>query len=255
MDFATLLGMFASLALVGYAIFVGGDIAAFIDVPSLLIVMGGTVFTTMVSFSLADMARTGQVITKAFFNPMPNAKTEAIRMVRIAQKVRQNGLLSIQKEAGQEQQPFLKTALVLAVDGATPPMIEHILRTETGSMIERSEVGLNILRRAAEISPAMGLIGTLIGLVQMLGSLSEPDKIGPAMAIAILTTFYGALMAYMVFTPLAGKLEHTTAEELQLRKIYSAATLSIAKQENPRQLELALNAILPPALRINTFNS
>jgi chemotaxis protein MotA len=254
MEFATLLGLVISLGLVGFAIAMGGNFGAFVDVPSVLIVVVGTIFTTMISFSLAELARTGGIILQTFLHNQPGLKPEALRLIKLAQKARQDGMLSIQKDAAAESEPFLRTALILAVDGASPTVIETILRTETATMIERHEAGINILRRAAEIAPAMGLIGTLIGLVQMLGNLSDPDKIGPSMAIAILTTFYGAVMAYMVFTPLAGKLEHTGATALHLRKLYTAAALSLANKENPRQLELALNAILPPAQRVSVFN-
>lgn len=253
MDFATLLGLTISLGLVGYAIFLGGNLPGFIDVPSILIVVLGTLFVTLTSFSAGEIGRTGLVILKAFFNRQPNAAGEAIRLLKIAQKSRQAGLLGIQKEAAAESDLFLRQGLILAVDGMPPDTIERVLKADTLAMLERHANGMAVLRRAAEVSPAMGLIGTLIGLVQMLGQLSDPDRIGPSMAVAILTTFYGAILAYMVFTPLASKLERASAAELLVRKVHSAAVLSIARQENPRQLELHINAILPPSQRVSVF--
>lgn len=253
MDLATLLGLVISLGLVGYAIFLGGNVAGFIDIPSILIVIVGTVFVTMISFSMAEMNRAILVILKAFFNQSPPPDAEAERMVKLAQKARKSGLFGLQKDAVQEQEPFLQQGLALAVDGAPADLIEKVLKADTLGMLERHQQGIQVLKKAAEIAPAMGLIGTLIGLVQMLGNLAEPDKIGPSMAIAILTTFYGAIMAYMVLTPLVGKLERNSAEELMLRKIYSLSVIAIAKLENPRQLELQLNSILPPSLRISAL--
>ncbi|MFZ2587122.1 MAG: MotA/TolQ/ExbB proton channel family protein [Alphaproteobacteria bacterium] len=253
MDLATLTGLVVSLGLVGYAIFLGGNLAGFADTHAIFIVVLGTLFVTLTSFSGAEVGRTGLVILKAFFHNTANPTDEAVRLLKLAQKARQNGLLGIQKEAAAEQTPFLRQALVLAVDGTTPDNIERVLYADTAGMLERHGVGMQVLRKAAETGPAMGLIGTLIGLVQMLGQLSDPDKIGPSMAVAILATFYGAVLSYMIFNPLATKLERVSAAELLLRKLYSAGVLSIARQENPRQLELQLNAILPPAQRVSVF--
>lgn len=253
MDLATLLGLVVSLGLVGYAIFLGGNVAGFIDIPSILIVICGTFTVTLISFSATEMSRAILVILKAFFNNLPSPDDEARRMIQLIQKARKAGLLSLQKDAAQEQESFLQQGLALAVDGAPAELIDKVLKADTLSMLERHQQGIQVLKKASETAPAMGLIGTLIGLVQMLGNLAEPDKIGPAMAVAILTTFYGAIMAYMVLTPLVGKLERNSAEELMLRKIYSMSAIAIAKLENPRQLELQLNSILPPSLRISAL--
>lgn len=253
MDIATVLGLGASLGLIVYAIILGGNLQGFMDMHAILIVVVGTIFVTLTSFSMAEIGRTGLVILKAFFHHTENPTDESIRLLKLAQKARQNGLLGIQKDAASEQILFLRHALTLAVDGTTPDHIERVLFAETAGMLERHTVGSTVLRKAAETAPAMGLIGTLIGLVQMLGQLSEPDKIGPSMAIAILATFYGALCSYVIFNPLANKLERVSAQELMLRKLYCAGVLSIARQENPRQLEMHLNAILPPAQRVSVF--
>lgn len=254
MDLATLLGLVLSFGMLGYAIaFHGGSLEAFVDVPSILIVIVGTLCVTMTSFSMPEISRTGLVILKAFFHNQPNPSEEAVRLIKLSQKARQGGLLGIQRDAANEGQMFLRTGLVLAVDGVNPVHIETVLKADTGAMLERHGVGVAILRRASDVAPAMGLVGTLIGLVQMLGNLSDPAAIGPAMAIAILGTFYGAVMSYMLLSPLAAKLERASSAELLSRKIYAAGVLSIARQENPRQLELQLNAILPPSARVSVF--
>jgi len=128
------------------------------------------------------------------------------------------------------------------------------MRTELHAIADRHNKGADILRRAAEVAPAMGLIGTLVGLVQMLGNLDDPSAIGPAMAVALLTTFYGAVLGNMVFAPLASKLERKSDEEALLNEIYLLGITSIARQESPRRLEVLLNTILPPANRISYFD-
>jgi len=124
---------------------------------------------------------------------------------------------------------------------------------ELSGMAERHSRGVGILRRSAEVAPAMGLIGTLIGLVQMLGKLDDPSSIGPAMAVALLTTFYGAVLANMVFSPLAGKLERNSKSELVVNRLYIITAASIGRGENPRRLEMLLNTILPPSQRLHYF--
>ena len=253
MDLATFIGVGASCAVIYAAIAMGGDLGAFFDMHAFLIVVVGTVFVTLTAFSGAEVARTGLVVLKAFFHHSENPTDEAVRLLKLAQKARQNGLLGIQKDAASEQIPYLRHALTLAVDGTTPDHIERVLFAETAGMLDRHAVGINVLKKASETTPAMGLVGTLIGLVQMLGQLSDPDKIGPSMAVAILATFYGALCSYVILSPLATKLERVSAQELLVRKLYTAGVLSIARQENPRQLEMHLNAILPPAQRVSVF--
>ena len=255
MDFATFLGLCISLGLVFYAVFLGGNLHGFIDIPAILIVILGTTFVTLTSFTLGQIGRTGTVILKAFFHEVPLAGEETIRLLRLAQKARQAGLLGIQRDAANESDLFLRQGLVLAVDGMAPDVIERVMRADTAAMLERHSNGIAVLRRAGETAPAMGLIGTLIGLVDMMAHLNTPDAIGPAMAVALLGTFYGAVMAYMILMPLATKLERASADDLMLRKIHTAAVLGIARQENPRQLELHLNAILPPTQRVNVFRN
>ena len=253
MDISTLLGLILSLGLVATAIALGGNIMGFVDYPSIIIVLGGTLMVTATSFPLTDILRGLNAAAQAMTGNLPTPSGEAARIVKLVQKSRQAGLLNLQKEAQSEQQLFFQQGIALAIDGAPPELIEKILSADTANLMARQQVGLQVLKRAAEVAPAMGLIGTLIGLVQMLGNLSDPEKIGPSMAIAILTTFYGAILAYRVFTPLASKLERAGAAELLLRKLYTTGTLAMARQENPRQLELQLNAILPPAHRIDVF--
>ncbi|NBX85701.1 MAG: flagellar motor protein MotA, partial [Proteobacteria bacterium] len=253
MDFAALLGLAGSIGVVGFAIAFHGHLPAFLDIPSILIIFGGTITVILTSFSVADVARTTSVTGRALVNATPNFQHLATRLVQLSQKARAETLLKLQTDAARESNPFLRQALSLAVDGAPAETIEKILFQDTVSLMERNDRGLQVLRRGAEVAPAMGLIGTLIGLVQMLSNLSDPTSIGPAMAIAILSTFYGAFISYVLLTPMASKLERTGADDLLSRKLITTAILSLVNRENPRQLELHLNAILPPTQRISLF--
>lgn len=253
MDYSTPIGLLSSLAVIGLAIAFEGDVKAFGHLPAVLIVIAGTLTVLLTSFSLADLVRTVGVTGRALTHAQPSFSALAKQLVALAQKNRQTGMLSLQKDAADEPNPFLRQALSLAVDGAPAETIEKILYQDTVSLMERHERGLAVLRRGAEVAPAMGLIGTLIGLVQMLGQLSDPTAIGPAMATAIITTFFGALISYVILTPLASKLERTGSDDLLSRKLITTAIISFTRQENPRQLELHLNAILPPTHRISVF--
>ena len=149
--------------------------------------------------------------------------------------------------------PFLYKGFSMAVDGVSGDEIEAVLGQDLMATAQRHQRSADVLRRAAEYAPAMGLIGTLIGLVQMLGNLQDPTSIGPAMALALLTTFYGAVLANIVFSPLAAKLERNSAEEALVNHVYLLGAVSVSRQENPRHLEAMLNSVLPPAERIRFF--
>ena len=255
MDLATLLGLVIGFALVAMAILQGGSIMAFINPPSILIVVAGTFAITSVCFSLKEVIKGQGILLKTLLpSKVEDPQKASEEMLDLAQKARANGLLAIQGEVDNLSDEFVKQGLTLAVDGTSPEVIEKVMKTDIAQMIDRHEKGAKILKKAAEVAPAMGLIGTLIGLVQMLGNLDDPSNIGPAMAVALLTTLYGAVLANMVFTPLASKLERNSGEEAIVRKVYLTSVLSIARQENPRQLEMMLNTILPPALRISVFD-
>ena len=142
----------------------------------------------------------------------------------------------------------------MVVDQTPGPEIEKVMRQEMHAIVARHLKSVSIFRRAAEVAPAMGLIGTLVGLVQMLGRLEDPSTIGPAMAVALLTTFYGAVLGSMVFGPLASKLERNSNEETLVNKVYLMGAASISRQENPRRLELLINSVLPPAKRVRYFD-
>lgn len=255
LDMATVLGLLGALALIGIAIVMGGNWLAFVDVPSILIVVVGTFAITTVSYSWAEVVQAQPLMARTLLKRGQTPNEAAAKTLQLAERARRRGLLAMQNELfNLKGDPLLLRGMTMLVDGMPVEEIERNLTFETHAMAQRHQRSTGILRRAAEVSPAMGLIGTLVGLVQMLGSLNQPEGIGPAMAVALLTTFYGAVLANVVFLPIASKLERNSAIELLINQIFILGALSIGRQENPRRLELVLNTILPASQRVKYFD-
>ncbi len=254
-DAATVIGISCGFAMIVAAIVLGGSPESFINPPSVLIVIGGTFAITTACFSLADIANTFKIVSKTVFQSAREPDEAAMQVLQIAEIARKKGVLTLQNIMGStESEPFLNKGLLMVVDGTPGNEIESILQRDIQATAERHIQSTSVLRKMGEFAPAMGLIGTLIGLVQMLGNLDDPKTIGPSMAVALLTTFYGAVLANMVFLPLAAKLEKNSREEALLNSVYMMAATSIGNQENPRRLEMLINSILPPARRIHYFD-
>ena len=253
-DGALILGLSAAFVLIGAAILSEGSILAFWNLPSVLIVLLGTIAVTVISFSIGEALAVIPLIGRTLFPPNRNAARAAERVLNLAEISRRQGILALDRVLPQlASEPFLQRAMAMAVDGSNPEQIGTVLNTEIEATTERLTRSANVLRRAAEVAPAMGLIGTLIGLIKMLANLNDPSSIGPAMAVALLTTFYGAVIAYMVFAPIAAKLDRNATDERLLQQLYTAGATSIARQENPRQLETLLNTVLPPSQRLDYY--
>nr|WP_246462888.1 MotA/TolQ/ExbB proton channel family protein [Nitrospirillum iridis] len=255
LDLTTVLGLAAGFALVFSALAFGGHARAFINVPSLMIVVGGTIAVTIVSFAREDLTACRRQLTRALMRPVSDMADVSGYVLQMAEAARRNGPLTLQpllKDKGVE--PLQARAIELVVDGIAAEDVERILRTEIEAQQARSRHAAAVLRRASEVAPAMGLIGTLVGLVQMLGNLQDPAAIGPAMAIALLTTFYGALVGNMALAPLAGKLERNTDAQTIVDTLFMLGAISIARQENPRRLEMMMNTVLPPELRLSHYD-
>jgi chemotaxis protein MotA len=255
-DLATLLGLGGAVALIVGALAMGGSGKAFLNLPAALIVIGGTFAVTTVCFSLREMLQAQSMVLRTLFRTHRDPSDAAVQMLEFAVLARRNGVLSLQvaAESVGASDPFLGQALTMVADGSTGDVIERVLKTEIAATSARHAKGASVLRKGAEVAPAMGLIGTLVGLVQMLGNLSDPSNIGPAMAVALLTTFYGATLANVVLAPLASKLERNSREEILVKHIFLMASSSIARQENPRRLEMLLNSVLPPSKRVQYFD-
>jgi len=254
LDLATLLGVAGGFSVIAAAMMLGGSLGAFVDLPALLIVVAGTFLVTTISYSLDEVLRAQSLMARAVVYHSEAPATAALRILGFADEARRNGAFTLQNHLGNlRHSRFLRNALILIVDGTPAEEIEKVLSRELQSTAQRHTRSAGVLRRAGEVAPAMGLIGTLVGLVQMLGNLEDPSSIGPAMAVALLTTFYGAVLANMVFLPLANKLERNSSAEGMVNQIYALGAASISRQENPRRLEMLLNTILPPQQRVSFF--
>ena len=254
-DMATVAGLACGFGLLVTAIFLGGSPESFINIPGFLIVMGGTFGVVTVCFSLTEIARTFRVIMKTVFYSVRDPSDAAVQVLQVAEIARKTGVLSLQPVLdSMNADAFLHKGMSMVVDGTPGEEVEAILRRDMHSTMQRHTKSASVLRKSAEFAPAMGLIGTLVGLVQMLGNLDDPSTIGPSMAIALLTTFYGAVLANMVFSPLAAKLERNSTEEALVNNVYLMGASSVGRQENPRRLEMLLNSVLPPAKRVQYFD-
>ena len=254
-DVATLIGVSGAFLVIGAAMVLGGSPGSFVNLPAILIVVGGTFLVTTVSFSMAEVVHAQRVMLRAVVYHAESPRTAALRILKLADGARRIGLLALQNDLkGSRHSRFLTHAISLVIDGFPTEEIERYLGRERHATSERHARSTGVLRRAGEVAPAMGLIGTLVGLVQMLGNLQDPSAIGPAMAVALLTTFYGAVLANMVFHPLATKLERNSEIEAMVNQIYVIGAASISRQENPRRLEMTINAILSPAQRVSYFD-
>ncbi len=254
-DGATIFGLGGAFILISIAIILGGSWGAFVDIPAMLIVLGGTSAVTTISFNISDIRTTQSIVAKSLFKATRDAGEAARNVISLAETARQSGTLTLQDHlVGLRNEPYLVRGLTLVIDGTPGAEAERLMRKELHAIAERHAKGASVLRRAADVAPAMGLIGTLVGLVQMLGNLEDPAAIGPAMAVALLTTFYGAVLGNMVLAPLAGKLERKSDDEALVNEVYLLGVSSIGRQESPRRLETLVNTILPPSKRVSFFD-
>ncbi len=252
---STIFGMIIAFSLIIGAIALGGTPLAYWNVQGLLIVVLGTFAVTAISYRPSDIISVPANIWQVLRHNGGNLSGEAVRLLKLAAESRKHqDLLGMEKILPRlKDTPFLLKAITMVIDGNSAEDIEQNLRRDSGTISGRHGMAIDILRRMGDIAPAMGLIGTLIGLVQMLGNLDDPALIGPSMAVALLTTFYGAVLAQLVFIPLAAKAEQCSIEENLLNNLYAMGAASISRRENPRRLEMLLNTVLPPADRVTHF--
>jgi chemotaxis protein MotA len=249
MDIATILGFVVGWGLVLYSIAAGVGLGPFIDIPSLIIVLGGTVGASLINYPLAQIIGAAKVFGKAVSYKLPDVHELIAQMVEFSNRARREGILALEEAVNDTDNPFLKKGIQLAVDGEDPGVIENLLDTEIKWLKQRHALGSEVFATMAGFAPAMGLIGTLIGLVGMLQNMDDPSSIGPSMAVALLTTFYGALLANLVYGPISGKLIVRSKEEVRLWELTREGVLAISAGDNPRMVEQKLNAYLAPADR------
>jgi chemotaxis protein MotA len=245
MDIATVLGIVSAFGLVFAAIFMGSGLIIFINVPSLLIVVGGTVGVTLIAYPLKDVLGVLKVVQKALFTRHISVDELIKRFTGFANKTRKEGILALESEIKDVKDEFLKKGVQLSIDGLEPQEIRDILDTEIDYVRNRHQLGAEVFTTMGTYAPAMGMIGTLIGLVQMLQNMSDPSSIGPAMAVALLTTFYGSIMANICCMPVAGKLRTRSKEEMLVKEMTIQGIISLSNGDNPRILEQKLLAFIP----------
>jgi len=250
MDQASVIGLIGGMiVLVVSVLIAGASFGAFIDYPSLMVVFGGAFCATLVSFPLRNFLGIGSVTKKVFFN-RPENVTELIQtIVELAQVARRDGLLALEAKQEEIKNPFMVLGIQMAVDGTRPEVIEDVLRTELEAVATRHRDGKAVLDQVGRMAPAFGMIGTLMGLIIMLGNLDDPDAIGPSMAVALITTLYGAIVSNMVFIPWADKLGFINRQELIAMEIVIRGIMGIQSGDNPRVIEQKLNTFVPPKYR------
>jgi chemotaxis protein MotA len=249
MDLATVIGIAAGIILLGSSLLSSGNIMLYVNIPSVFIVVGGMIASTLINFPLGDVLGVFKTVKNAFLHKAVPPTKIIETIVAFAMTARREGILALESQASQAGDEFLEKSVQLAVDGTAPELIKDILTTELAFLEERHSLGQSILLWMGTYAPAYGMIGTLIGLIAMLAQMKDPSLIGQGMAVAIITTFYGAVLANLVFLPLAGKLKVRTRFEILTKEIIIEGILSIQSGDNPRVVEQKLKAFIAPNLR------
>ncbi|MBA54463.1 MAG: flagellar motor protein PomA [Pseudomonadales bacterium] len=247
MDLATLIGLIGALVIVVMAMVTGGDVMIFLNVPSILIVVGGTLFAVMAKYSIAQFVGAMKVMGKSFKFKLSSPEEIIVEVVELADVARKGGLLSL--EGKEVSNDFLQKGIQLLVDGHDPEVVKSILSKDVREGVARHAMGKAIFVNIGDTAPAMGMIGTLIGLVQMLSAMDDPKAIGPAMAVALLTTLYGAMIANMWALPVADKVALRSEEEARIQSMIIDALLAIQAGQNPRVIQGLLKTYLPASKR------
>lgn len=247
MDLGTVIGLvLATIAIIG-SILYGSPLSIFIDIPSVGIVGGGVVATTLIKWPMEDVKGLVKIYMKSIFFSAADPKGTIDEIQKLSETARRESVFALEKVPVAD--PFLKKAVMFAADNRPPEVISAILQVEIDAMADRHSRGADILDGIGADGPAMGMIGTLIGLVQMLQNMSDPSSIGPAMAVALLTTLYGSVIANITSIPIAQKLKIRSKAEATRMNIIVAGVLGIVAGENPRVIREKLESFLPPSER------
>lgn len=250
MDIGSIVGVMMAFGLIVGAILIGGgSFGAFIDYPSMMVVLGGSIAAAMMSFPLKNFLSVGGVLKNAFLNKIENVPALIESIVSLAETARRDGLLALESRLDEIDNPFIVLGIQMAVDGTRPEVIEDIMRTEIDAVATRHKDGKSVLDQMGRFAPAFGMIGTLMGLIIMLGDMSDPSKIGAGMAVALITTLYGAIISNAVFLPFAEKLGFLNKQELLAMEIIVRGIMGIQSGDNPRVIEQKLSTFIPPKQR------
>ncbi len=249
MDIATLIGLVTGVSLVLWAIMSKANLLTFVDGASFAIVGGGSVAAVLMCYPLKNVLGLASVLKKTVFTKPQDPNTLITDLVRYAEVARRDGILALENVVAEISDPFIVGGIQMAVDGTDPTLVEQMLISELDSLSDRHADGKGLLESLGKYAPAFGMIGTLVGLVIMLGGMDDPSSIGPAMAVALLTTLYGSMIANMFALPLADKLGVRSQEELLLKSIVIRGIMAIQAGDNPRIVEQKLKTFLPHRLR------
>ncbi|MEC6796043.1 MULTISPECIES: flagellar motor protein PomA [Photobacterium] len=252
MDLATLIGLVGSFAFILMAMLVGGDLVMFADTSSVLIVFGGSLFIVLMKYNISQFFGAAKIAAKAFIFKTDKPDDLIAQIVTMADSARKGGFLAL--EEMEVENPFLRKGIDLLVDGHDADTVRMILRKDIALTNERHEQGASIFSALGDVAPAMGMIGTLIGLVAMLSNMDDPKSIGPAMAVALLTTLYGSILANMVALPIADKLMLRKNEERLNRLLILDGVLAIQEGQNPRVIDSYLKNYLHEKKRRINFD-
>lgn len=247
MDLATLIGLVGGAVIIGAAIVLGASPGVFLNVPSILIVVIGSLSVVLAKFSFNQYFGAIKAAGRAFSFKLPDTQELIEELVDIANVARKEGMLNL--ESREYSSEYLSQGIQFLVDGQPAETIKGLLDKERLLTMDRNRFGTKVFRALADVAPAMGMIGTIVGLVQMLSNMEDPKSIGPAMAVALLTTLYGAMIATMIANPIADKLELRLTEEARMQSLITDAVIAIQMGQNPRVLEQLLSSYLPPAKR------
>jgi chemotaxis protein MotA len=243
-DIATVIGILAGFACVGVAVVAGGSASIFVNIPSMLIVGGGMMSATLIHFSLGQVLRIGSVVKKTLFYKLPTEDDLIQQMVNFSAINRRDGALALEQQIPTAADEFLVKGMRMVIDGQEEQTIQDQLSMEIQYLQERHGGGKKVLEFMGSSAPAFGMIGTLIGLIQMLKNLDDPSQIGVGMATALITTFYGALLANLVLLPLAGKLGIRSKRESQLREMILEGVLGLTRGESPTAIRERMQAFI-----------
>ncbi|MCI2236161.1 MULTISPECIES: motility protein A [Helicobacter] len=253
MDLATIIGMSLSFILIGTAMMLGVGVGPYIDIPSALITIGGSITSLFIGYKMENMKKIFSYFLVAFKPQTFDVPALVKKLVDYSTQARRDGILSLEQQSNQEENDFLKRGLNMAIDGAEPDSIRSLLETDLDRTLERHKANAGIFDTWAAYAGAYGMLGTLIGLVAMLLNMSDPSSIGPAMAVALITTLYGSMVGNIVGAPIANILNVRANDEALVKLMIIEGIMSIQAGDNPRSLEAKLLTFLPPNQRVSQF--
>lgn len=249
MDIATVVGIIAGVVNILVGIMLGGSIMLFINVQSIVITVIGSMVSVVINYKLQDVLGLSNVLMKAVIVRQEDPGEVIALLVKFAERARREGILALEKQMEEVEDEFLRSGIQLAVDGTEPELLKDIMETELMYLENRHKKGRGLFEQWGYFAPAWGMIGTLIGLINMLANLDDPDALGPGMAVALITTLYGSVLANFLLLPIAGKLKEYSGEEILIKEMMIQGILSIQSGDNPRIVEQKLNSFIAPKER------